>query len=108
MATVTLPQTNKYCPIIKPTKIIGDVWNILIVKSLLQEPKRFNQIKKEIPEITSRTLTARLKTLTEWQILERKQYPVIPPKVEYSLSEKGRGLKNVILAIEEYGNHYLC
>jgi DNA-binding HxlR family transcriptional regulator len=101
-------DSSKYCPIIKPTKLVGDVWNILIIKCLLNGPRRFNQIKTEIPEITSRTLTCRLKELVEQGIIERKQYPVIPPKVEYTLTEKGQGLRNVIEAIEEFGNKYLC
>jgi DNA-binding HxlR family transcriptional regulator len=102
------PPVQKYCPIIKPTKLIGDVWTLLIVKSLLNGPKRFNQIKTEIPEITSRTLTCRLKTLTEQGIIDRKQYPVIPPKVEYSLTEIGFGMNKIISEIEKFGNKFLC
>lgn len=102
------PPIKKYCPIIKPTKLIGDVWTLLIVKCLLKEPKRFNQIKSEIPEITSRTLTCRLKSLTEQGIIDRKQYPVIPPKVEYRLTEVGLGMAKIIKEIEKFGNKFLC
>lgn len=100
--------SKKYCPIIKPTKLIGDTWNILIVKSLLGGAKRFNEIRDEIPEITSRTLSQRLKFLCENKILVRTQFTQIPPKVEYKLTETGRGLKPVIQAIEDFGNSYLC
>jgi DNA-binding HxlR family transcriptional regulator len=99
---------KKYCPIIKPTKLIGDAWTILIVKSLLKGPKRFNQIKTEIPEITSRTLTCRLKDLVIQGVIERKQYPVIPPKVEYTLTEMGVGMQKIINEIEKFGNKFMC
>ena len=101
-------STDKYCPIIRPTRLIGDVWIILIVKCLLNGAKRFNQIREEIPEITSRTLSARLKFLEQQKIINRVQYPEIPPRVEYSLTEMGEGLKGIVEAIEDYGNKYMC
>lgn len=103
-----IPSIKKYCPIIKPTKLIGDVWTLLIVKSLLEESKRFNQIKADIPEITSRTLACRLKSLVKQGVIERKQYQVIPPKVEYSLTEVGLGMNKIIKEIERFGNKFLC
>ncbi len=106
MSDITTDQ--KYCPIIKPTKLVGDVWTLLIVKTLLKGPKRFNEIKAEIPKITSRTLTCRLKDLVDQGILDRKQYPVIPPKVEYKLTDMGLGLQKIIEEIEAFGNKYLC
>lgn len=110
MSSNHLPKLSeeKYCPIIKPTKLIGDAWTILIVKSLLEGSKRFNQIKEEIPEITSRTLSARLKFLCENGLIVRKQYEEIPPKVEYNLTVMGRGLKDIIQAIEKFGNIFMC
>lgn len=96
------------CPIIKPTKLLGDAWTLLIVKSLLEGPKRFNQIKNEIPEITSRTLTTRLRYLVDEGLLVRQQYPEIPPKVEYSLTKMGQDLKDIIESIEKFGNTWMC
>jgi DNA-binding HxlR family transcriptional regulator len=95
---------KKYCPIIKPIELIGDSWILLIIKELLVEPKRFNQIKDSIPEITSRTLSAKLKFLISHNIVVKRQ----PPQTEYELTEIGHGLKEVILAIEVFGNTFLC
>jgi DNA-binding HxlR family transcriptional regulator len=109
MSTPIAPQiAQKYCPIIKPTKLIGDIWTILIVKSLLKGQKRFNQIREEIPEVTSRTLSQRLKFLCEMQVITRTQFAEIPPRVEYELTDLGMCLKPVIEAVEEFGNSYLC
>jgi DNA-binding HxlR family transcriptional regulator len=101
-------KDTKYCPIIRPTKVVGDVWTILIVKALLRGPKRFNQIKEEIEEITSRTLSARLKFLVEQKIILRKQFPEIPPRVEYELTEMGKGLESIVVEIEKFGNQWMC
>jgi DNA-binding HxlR family transcriptional regulator len=101
-------KDTKYCPVIRPTKVVGDVWTILIVKTLLKGPKRFNQIKDEIEEITSRTLSARLKFLVEQRIIIRKQYPQIPPRVEYELTDMGKGLEQIVVEIEKFGNTWMC
>jgi DNA-binding HxlR family transcriptional regulator len=100
--------SKKYCPIIKPTRLVGDVWTLLIVKSLLHGPKRFNQIKDNIPEITSRTLSARLKILVDQSIVDRKQFAEIPPRVEYSLTEMGKDLEKIVEEVEAFGNRWMC
>jgi DNA-binding HxlR family transcriptional regulator len=102
------PDDKKYCPIIRPTKLVGDTWTLLIIKSLLPGSKRFNQIREEIPEITSRTLSQRLKFLCEQGLLSRKQYPEIPPKVEYTLTKMGEALEPIIVAVENFGNDFMC
>jgi DNA-binding HxlR family transcriptional regulator len=99
---------KKYCPIIKPTELLGDTWTLLIIKELLDGPLRFNKIKEKIPEITNRTLSARLKKLCLEGVLERKQYEEIPPRVEYNLTKMGLGLKKVLDAIEDFGNEFMC
>ena len=99
---------KKYCPIIKPTELLGDTWTLLIIKELLEGPVRFNKIKEKIPEITNRTLSARLKKLCQENVIERKQHEGNPPKVEYNLTPMGMGLKKVLDAIEEFGNEFMC
>lgn len=99
---------QKYCPIIRPTSLIGDTWVLLIVKELLNGPKRFSEIQKAIPEVTSRTLTQRLKDLCEAGLLIRTQQNTIPPRVDYELTTMGYGMKSIIDAIEEFGNKWMC
>jgi DNA-binding HxlR family transcriptional regulator len=108
MSTKNTKIEQKYCPIIKPTELLGDTWTLLIVKELLDGALRFNKIKEKIPEITNRTLSARLKKLTIDRVIERKQFEGNPPKVEYNLTPLGHGLKPVLIAIENFGNEFMC
>lgn len=98
---------NKLCPMSEASKLIGDFWNILIVRELLSGCKRFNELQEKVEHITNSTLSDRLKNLVDEGIIERKQYECIPPKVEYTLTEKGRGLKEVIDTIEQYSKKWL-
>jgi DNA-binding HxlR family transcriptional regulator len=99
---------KKYCPIIKPSKLLGDSWVLLIVKELLGGPKRFNQLGTAIPEITNRVLTQRLKFLCENGIIERTEYKTKTPKVEYHLTPMGTALKPILKSIEDFGNKFMC
>jgi DNA-binding HxlR family transcriptional regulator len=101
-------KTEKYCPISAATKIVGDFWNILIIRELIQDEKRrFGELERQIDSISSTMLSNRLKSLTEAGIISRKQYSSIPPKVEYSLTEKGRDLEEIVTEIENYAEkHY--
>jgi DNA-binding HxlR family transcriptional regulator len=103
----TVIQNNKYCPIAEASKIVGDFWNILIIRELLKGCQRFNVLISTIDGITNSTLSDRLKNLVEAGIVERKQYESIPPKVEYSLTEKGRGLKALLDEIERFGKEWM-
>jgi DNA-binding HxlR family transcriptional regulator len=97
---------EKYCPVSHTTRIIGDFWSILIVRELLSGCKRFNQLQEIIDDLTSSTLSDRLKKLTDAGIIERKQYESIPPKVEYSLTDKGRDLSGLIREIETFSEKW--
>lgn len=60
------------------------------------QPVRFNEMKRYLGKITDKTLSSNLKELEEDQLIVRKEYPQIPPKVEYSLTERGESLMNVL------------
>jgi DNA-binding HxlR family transcriptional regulator len=60
------------------------------------------------PEITSRTLSARLKILVDQSIVDRKQFAEIPPRVEYSLTEMGKDLEKIVEEVEAFGNRWMC
>lgn len=97
------------CPIKEPIDLIGDTWILLIIKALYKGSKRYNEIKKEIPQINNRTLSLRLKKMTNLGIISRNvdQY-TNPPLVTYKLTPMGCGTKPVIDAIENFGNKFLC
>ena len=85
------------CPIIRAMEVIGDKYSILIILNLLEKEKqRFIELENAIPGISPRTLSARLKHLEKHEIINRKQYQTIPPKVEYSLTDKGQKFISVI------------
>jgi DNA-binding HxlR family transcriptional regulator len=72
----------------------------------LDKPLRFNQLQEQIENITSSTLSDRLKKLNIQKIVKREQYQCIPPKVEYSLTKKGKDLKNIVEAIGKFGKKW--
>ncbi len=99
-------KEGEYCPVTESTRIIGDHWNILIVRELLDGCKRFSDLEEEVPSITKSTLSARLKQLVDSKIVERKQYDCMPPKVEYTLTKKGADLSKVIAELELFAKKY--
>lgn len=93
---------KKSC-VAKTIKIIGSKWTILILFELCGGTKRFGELQKNLSGISTKTLSERLKQLEKGGILSKKIYPVIPPKVEYSLTKKGESLKDIIDKMQEWG-----
>lgn len=84
--------------------IIGGKWKMVIMYWLVEcQPVRYNQLQRLIKTITYRTLSAQLKELETSGIVIRKEYPQIPPKVEYRLSEKGLSLMPILESMCEWG-----
>ncbi len=88
--------------------IIGGKWKMLIMWHLGKEgTKRFGELKSMMSGITQRMLVSQLRELEEDQIVHRKVYPVVPPKVEYSLTEHGRSLMPILESMDEWGKNYM-
>lgn len=88
--------------------IIGGKWKMLILWHLGREgTKRFGELKKMIPGITQRMLASQLRELEDDLILHREVYPVVPPKVEYSLTERGETLMPILDAMYNWGKEYM-
>ncbi|MNM76076.1 HTH-type transcriptional activator HxlR [compost metagenome] len=88
--------------------VIGGKWKMIILWHLGKEgTKRFNQLKSLIPDITQRMLTTQLRELEEDKIINRKVYPVVPPKVEYSLTEYGESLIPILDLMYDWGKNYI-
>lgn len=98
---------NPNCPISASIKIISGKWKTLILYHLFQGTKRFNELEKLMPKVTQRMLIKQLRELESYQIVKRKVYPVVPPKVEYSLTELGQTLKPVIDQLTKWGEDYI-
>lgn len=94
------------CPVEYTASILSNKWKCLILRDLIEETKRFNELNKSIVGISAKVLTENLRELENDGIVIRKTYAVVPPKVEYSLSPKGKELKPIIDLMKEYGNKY--
>ncbi|MBD3886142.1 helix-turn-helix transcriptional regulator [Phormidium tenue FACHB-886] len=95
------------CYIEAALDVIADKWKGVILYHLLNEPKRFGQLKRTFPELSQRILTRQLRELENDGVIHRKVYPEIPPKVEYSLTDLGRLLEPTLRALEVWGIKYV-
>lgn len=94
------------CPVEYTASIISNKWKVLILRDLLTGIKRYNELTRSVVGISAKVLTQNLRDLEKDGIIERKVYPVVPPKVEYSLSSKGKELKSVLDMMEQFGIKY--
>ena len=87
--------------------LIGGKWRLVILYFLVEyETIRFNELKRKIGTITYKTLSEQLKGMERDGLIVRKEYPQIPPKVEYSLTDLGRSLSPILKAMAEWGEYY--
>ncbi|MCX6703236.1 MAG: helix-turn-helix domain-containing protein [Candidatus Zambryskibacteria bacterium] len=91
------------CPIAKVADLVGDSCTLLIIRDLLKKPRRFGELTESLSGISSRTITKKLKYLEEQEIIVRTEFNERPPRVEYSLTKKGSGLKTLVKEMERYG-----
>ncbi len=96
------------CPYVTAQKVLTGKWALLILYHLSEGPVRFNELQRRLPNLTQATLSKQLKSLIEDGLIERKEYPQIPPKVEYSLSEIGKKFKPVLMELEVWGSEYIA
>lgn len=94
------------CPVATTVQLIGSKWKLLILRDLLTGKKRYNELRKSLPDISQKVLTTTLKSMVADGIVIRKAYPEVPPRVEYSLSELGEQMRPLIDAMEVWGNYY--
>ena len=94
------------CPVEATLELIGGKYKALILWHLSGEKLRFSQLRKVI-SATPKMLTQQLRELENQNLIHREVYPVIPPKVEYSLTETGRSLMPILVAMRDWGANYL-
>src|SRR5690348_7684394 len=102
------PLDNSTCPVARTARIISGKWTLLIIRDLASGVKRFNQLERSLQGISPKTLSERLRSLEEEGIILRQTFAEVPPRVEYSLTEKGRDLVEVVTCMRCYGNRWLC
>lgn len=96
------------CPVARTAEIISGKWTLLIIRDLTTGTKRFSELERSLAGISPKTLSERLSALEREGVLHRRTYAEVPPKVEYSLTQKGQALAEVIDAMRTYGNRWLC
>lgn len=94
------------CPVATTVQLIGSKWKLLILRDLLAGTKRYNELRKSLPDISQKVLTSTLKSMVEDGLVIRTSYPEVPPRVEYSLSEIGETMRPLIQSMAEWGTNY--
>jgi len=95
------------CPIRNVVARFGDKWSLLVLLTVSGAGvMRYNEIEKAIPDVSSRVLSGTLRTLEQDGLLHRKVYPVVPPKVEYSLTETGESLMPIVQDLTQWAKDH--
>ncbi len=106
LQTPTDPNKEHYhvtCPIEMTAEIICGKWTLLIIRDLARETQRFVSLERSLAGISPKTLSERLRTLERIGVVTRQTFGEVPPRVEYSLTEKGRDLAQVIEQMRIFG-----
>ncbi len=94
------------CPVEATLELIGVKWKGIVLFHLLEGTMRFNELKRKVGAVTQRMLTKQLRELETDGLIARQVYAEVPPKVEYSLTKKGKTLRPILLALEKWGTRY--
>ena len=98
---------DRTCPVCRTAEIISGKWTLLVIRDLAEENQRFCELERSLEGISPRTLSLRLRALEEEGIVARKTFPEVPPRVEYTLTDKGRALVPIIESMRTYGQQWL-
>lgn len=100
-------NTDEICPVAATLNLIGGKYKALILWYLSDGRRRFSELRKMIATATPKMLTQQLRELEAQHLIHREVFPVVPPKVEYSLTETGRSLMPILTAMRDWGAEYL-
>lgn len=100
-------KKTENCPVEATLDLIGGKYKALILWHLSEGKLRFSELHKAITSATPKMLTQQLRELETHNLIHREVFPVIPPKVEYSLTETGRSLMPILMAMRDWGATYL-
>ena len=98
---------TQYCPVARALDVIGDRWTILILRDLILDgPRKFIDFQQSFPRISPSTLSARLKSLEEHGLIERRFYADHPPRAEYLLTAKGEDFRPILRSLRMWGDKH--
>ncbi len=95
------------CPVEATLDIIGGKWKSIILFRVLEETRRFNELRRLVPNLTQRMLTKQLRELERDGLIAREVYAQVPPKVEYSITDLGKTLEPVLLALTQWAQVHM-
>jgi DNA-binding HxlR family transcriptional regulator len=98
------PKTK--CPAETTLQVIGGSWKVPILWHLAKDVKRFSQLRRDLPGVTQKMLTQQLRELEQHEIVTRKVYPQVPPRVEYGLTPRGRSLLPIVGEMCKWGRRW--
>ena len=99
-------QARPECTVERALAVIDGRWTTLMLRDLLGGTRRFGELRANLGGISPKTLTDRLRGLEQHGVLTRTVYAEIPPRVEYTLTDKGRALGSVVEALAEWGRDW--
>ena len=94
------------CSIAKVSKVFQGKWTMVILYILSEGTLRFGEIKHKLPNVTDANLTKDLRLLESYGVIHREVYPVVPPKVEYSLTEMGKDFLPILDSLNKWAEKY--
>jgi len=106
MKRYELKGTYYYCPVDLTLQIISGRWKGIVIWNLREGTKRFSELKRILVTINDKMLSQVLRELEEQGVVSRKVYEVVPPKVEYKLTEEGTKLLPIMQAMNDYGQKF--
>ncbi len=101
-------EQKENSPVEATLELIGGKYKALILWHLSGKKLRYSQLRNLLNGVTPKTLTQQLRELEAKSLIHREVYAVVPPKVEYSLTELGKSLMPILDAMRDWGNTYLC
>ena len=93
------------CGLRSALTLVGDRWSILLLRDLLDGPCRFTELQRSLTGISPRTLAQRLRTLETEGLITKQVFAEVPPRVEYTLTERGHSLHGIIDQLRQWGEH---
>ncbi|SIR17703.1 winged helix-turn-helix transcriptional regulator [Maribacter ulvicola] len=96
-------NSKNFCPLDHTMNLIGTKWKPIVLFHLLEGPLRSGVLQKKIPGISNKMFTQTVRELEKDKLVTRVVFPVVPPKVEYDLSDRGKSLKNILLGLDSWG-----
>lgn len=107
MAKFRINDKAYACPVELTLNVVGGKWKVLLLWNMKGGVKRYGELKKLVPGITHKMLTQQLRELEDDGIINRRVYEIVPPRVEYSLTERGEQLRPVLEMMGQWGAQFI-